>query len=436
MQYVYRDVRAAAGSTDPQRWTRGRTSSADPVARGWEHPQAAPCKPCEWHRQQLPGGSPPQATAVCPLSAALSPPPGAGKHFPFLQIVTKTRKGTFLELARGFPPRERALPAAGARGTRDARGILHPPRPVKGGCSPGTLVPQAPPRRHRVMQTRGRSVGWARAGGPPPSRGALSRHTARTPPPPAPRVLVGRSNFCIPASPGSWVPEAAPSLGAVPWQRAASTEPDGGSRAGLTSSPSHPRESGAGPGAASAAGCPRTPAPAQAPAPSRRPAAAPLPRARRFLSASLPSSIGCPPFGEGWSIWRAKCPRCRPGTGSGICCSGTKDGRTTTGECGAVPCTPRRRTGPREPSGGGRGGRRRDPGVSLRVRPAPWLWTGSPLVLPRPWVGRIDVGLVLCLCAHGWHRRCRTCRWHAVAVPSDVPVPAWGWESAWEMHST
>lgn len=111
------------------------------------------------------------------------------------------------------------------------------------------------------------------------------------------------------------------------------------------------------------------PAPSQPrlPAPSRPPAPARGPSPRRCASSALSLCPRCPPpppgalrvphSEEGWSIWRARCPLCLPGTGFEICCWGTKDGRTTTGEWrGAAPSAKAGGSGRVEGRGWGPGG--------------------------------------------------------------------------------
>lgn len=258
--------------------------------------------------------------------------------------------------------------------------------------SPPLVVPKAPSCRHCVMLMRGRLIGWVSSNclerpvqGEPspkpllqpsphrlhpepvlspgmpwwevlvpafqesawPSRGAHAHHLPSFQ---APRdssfyfFFCLRRNFCIPASlpptpaPRSQGPEAAPNLGAVPWQRRFESQPDFCSCARFASSPSHPWGRGASP-LFSHSFRPSDPSS------SGSPQALLPPSSARYPSSALsdprcppPSLVGCcPPLKEEWLIWRAKCPLCLPGTDFGICCQGTKAGKMMTGEwLGAV----------------------------------------------------------------------------------------------------
>lgn len=225
------------------------------------------------------------------------PPPerGRGPRNPLLRRAPIGRPrgtGVAVMLIRGV---SLAGPPAAAPPTGRARPRRPGPPPgtprrlraaVRGARPPGPAARRGPPkRRSRLRAGRCLTVTQLRA-----HPFLLFLGTARF------FLFFGRSNFCIPASPESWGPEAAPSLGAVPWQRRFSPEPDFCSWAGFASSPSHPRERGAGPFQ------PRLPARSRPPPPPRpppllrpsRPAAFPQPSPstpQYFLSLALLSSI-------------------------------------------------------------------------------------------------------------------------------------------------
>lgn len=151
------------------------------------------------------------------------------------------------------------------------------PRPTAPRASPGCA--RCPPAQRDPPPFRDALL---RQAAHPPTRSPLSRRRA---------FSFQRSNFCIPASPESWGPEAVPSLGAVPWQRRFSSEPDFCSWAGFASSPSHPPERGTSPLPAWASGSKPTPSPSAVPLPATACYLSSPDAPQSFFSASLLPSI-------------------------------------------------------------------------------------------------------------------------------------------------
>lgn len=244
-----------------------------------------------------------------------------------------------------------AGPPRRPRPTRKPLRCAGTPAPGPGACAAvqglrlqGTCCKLGyPPQEGRACSWAGRAFTLALRARPPLSL-SLSRHRSSF------LFFSGEVTFAFPRLPESWRLEAAPSLGAVPWHRRSLSEPRLLLLGWVCIIPHHTLRR-------------REPAPFGL---SFRLGADPLhpPRHLPLLRSPFPpppltilaptsplrniffrSPFSPPPFvvsrfplfEEGWLIWRAKCPLPPEILGFGICCSGTKDGRTTTGEwCAAV----------------------------------------------------------------------------------------------------